>query len=328
MLTGPIMEKTDSLKKSPPRIRGLKYYVACKCYKRPLLVNLEITKRCNAKCDFCSCWQLGSPEELEDYAPIIKKLRPVVVSISGGEPLVRKNCFDLLKGMRPYCHYMVMITNGALLTEEVALKLSSSGLNQLSVSLDYLDNRHDDMRKIPGLFNRISAIVPKLTAKGYKITFNTVIMESNLDHILPIAHKAKAWGAGISFSAYCSLKRHDDKMMIQEDKLKKLEDLIIELKNLKRQLGHIKNSDYYLNGIPLYFRTGGGGRCKAGKNWVQVTPDGYIQPCSEMPRMCRFDEYDQDKVPKINCTECWYTCRGEAEAPHLAPERLMELIRA
>lgn len=328
MLTGRTMSLNGDLRTSPSRLRGFKWYFSCRLRKRPILVNLEVTKRCNARCDFCACWQVGSPNELPDYAPVAKKLRPLVLSISGGEPLVRKGWFDILKGIRPYCHYMVMITNGALLTEEVAGKLSEAGLNQLAISLDYTDDTHDSIRNIPGLFNKISAIVPKLTAKGYKIILNTVIMESNMEHIIPLAHQARSWGAGISFSAYCSLKRNDDDMMIKDEKLAKLDDIIIELKALKRSLGNIKNSDYYLNGIPGYFRTGGRGGCKAGRNWVQVTPDGYIQPCSEMPRICRVEEYDQKKLPKINCATCWYTCRGEAEAPRFAPDRLIELIKA
>lgn len=322
------MVEKYNLKNSPPASRGFKYYIGCKLNKRPLLVNLEVTKHCNARCDFCSCWQVGSPDELSDYTPVIKKLRPVVCSISGGEPLVRKNWYELLKNIRPYCHYMVMITNGALLDEDVVDRLSDAGLNQLAVSLDYMDETHDRIRKIPGLYKKISEIIPKLTARGYKIILNTVIMEANLDHIIPLAHKAKAWGAGISYSSYCSLKRSDDELMIRNDKIKKLDGIIAELKELKKSLGHIRNSNYYLNGVSKYFREGGMGECKAGRNWVQVTPDGYIQPCSEMPRMCKFDEYEQKKVPKITCTECWYTCRGEAEASHLAPDRLIELIRA
>lgn len=317
-----------NLRESPSRLRGFWYYFACRYHKRPYLVNLEVTKRCNARCDFCACWQVASPDELRDYVPVVKRLRPVVLSISGGEPLVRKDWFEVIRDVRPFCHYMIMVTNGALLTPEVVERLSEAGLNQLAVSLDYIDDRHDEVRKIPGLFNKISTIVPQMAADGYKVVLNTVIMESNLDHIIPLVHRAKSWGAGISFSSYCSLKRNEDGLMIRDEKIGRLEDLITELKILKRQLGNIKNSNYYLDGIPDYFRRGGRGNCRAGKNWVQVTPDGYIQPCSEWPRICRYDEYSQDRIPKIQCTECWYTCRGEAEAPHLAPARLLELIRA
>lgn len=316
------------LKTSPHWLRGVKYYVACNYFKRPYLVNLEVTKHCNAKCDFCACWQAGSPNELKDYAAVVRRFRPVVLSITGGEPLVRKDLINILKRVRPYCHYMVMITNAGLLTEEIADNLSGAGLNQLAISLDYLDERHDAIRHIPGLFKKITDLVPRLTAKGYKIFLNTVIMEANLDHIIPLAHKAASWGAGISYSAYCTLKKQVEEMMVQEKMFRKLEDVINELKRLKHTLGNIRNSDYYLNGVPEYFRKGGMGNCKAGRKWVQVAPDGFVQPCSELTRFCRYDEYKRENMPDINCTECWYTCRGEAEAPHLAPGRLLELMRS
>jgi len=316
------------LTRSPSAWRGIKYFLGCNLKKRPYLVNLELTKRCNAKCAFCACWQEEKQEELEDFAPVVKKLRPLVLSISGGEPLIKKGWDEILKGMRPYCHYMVMITNGAILTEKVADKLSEVGLNQLAISLDYLDETHDEIRQIPGLYKKICDIVPKLTAKGYKILLNSVIMESNLDHIIPLAHTAKSWGAKISYSSYCALKRDDKDKMVSEEKLQKLEHIVSELKRLKKTLGNIGNSDYYLDGIPKYFKQGGMGNCRAGKNWVQVNPDGNIQPCTEMPKICNFKDYSRKGVPDITCTECWYACRGEAEAPHLTPDRLLELIRS
>lgn len=322
------MNNSGNLKVSPSPFRGFRWFLGCKFRKRPLLVNLEITKRCNAKCQFCSYWHDKSPREIEDYVPVVKKFKPLVLSITGGEPLIRKNYYEILKSVRPHCHYMVMITNGSLLTEDVAERLSSAGLNQLAVSLDYADEMHDNVRGIPGLYKKISDIIPRLTSKGYKILLNTIIMEANLDHIIPLVHKAKSWGAGISFSAYCSLKKSDDELMVSEDKFRQLEDVVAEIKSLKRSLQNIKNSDFYLNGMLKYFRVGEMNKCKAGKNWLQVTPDGLVKPCSELPVMCSFDEYRQKNVPKITCKNCWYTCRGESEAPHFAPGRLIELIRA
>lgn len=322
------LQNNGSLVESPPAPRGVKYYLACRLLKRPYLVNLEVTKHCNAKCDFCAYWQEASPNELKDFSPVIKKLLPIVASVTGGEPLIRKDLIDIIKGIRPYCHYLVMVSNGALLTEDIADSLSLAGLNQLAISLDYLSDKHDEVRKIPGLFNKISTLIPRLTAKGYKIVLNTIIMEANLDHIIPLAHQAKAWGAGISFSSYCSLKKGDDSLMVTGKKIKRVDEIIAELKTLKSSLGHIRNSNYYLNGVANYFRSGGTKDCKAGKNWLQVTPQGFIKPCSELQPLCSYSEFRQGMVPEITCTQCWYTCRGESEASHLSPDRLIELFRA
>lgn len=312
--------------KRPPWYRGAFYYFRCLAMGKPRLVNLELTKKCNASCSFCTYWQMDSKNEISDYSPIVKMFKPVVLSITGGEPLMRKNYDEILRKVRPYCHYLSLITNGALLNENSARKLAEVGVNQISVSLDYLSDEHDRVRMISGLFDHISKTLPKLTAAGYRLSLNTIIMESNLDQIVPIAHKAKEWGVDVSYSAYCSLKSDDDSQMVKEQRLERLLKVVEELKLLKRKLHNIKNSDYYLSKLHQYFKNGCVPGCKAGERWIQVTPDGYIQQCSELPRLCHYTEFSKEKLKKISCCKCWYTCRGEAEANPLEPRRLFELM--
>ncbi len=313
---------------SPPPVRGIWYLTRCILRGQPRLVNLEITKRCNARCTFCSCWQVGKGEELADYSDVIKKFRPVVVSVSGGEPLLRKDYAEVLTSLRPYCHYLGIITNGVLLNEESAKKLARAGVNHTSVSLDYLGTQHDEARKVSGLYDHLATTIPHLSKLGHRIVLNTIIMDSNLDEILPIAYRAKEWGAMVSFSAYCSLKKDQDGEMVRSRRHAQLVGICSELKALKRTLGHIRNSDYYLDRVPGYFRDGRMANCQAGYRWVQVTPDGYVQQCSELPRVCHYSEYDRSKIKPSTCEKCWYTCRGEAEAPWYEPRRMLEFIKA
>jgi len=284
-----------------------------------------VTKRCNAKCDFCSYWEEKGPPEMGDYTDVVKAFRPVVLSLSGGEPLIRRNLHEIIKKLRPYCHYVALVTNGTLLTEERAKELFDAGVNQLSVSLDFTDETHDKMRGVPGLFKKITKIVPDLAAKGYNVAFNTVIMDTNIDHIIPLAKKAFDWGVGVSFSTYCNLKNDNHLHTMKDENFIRLDEIVKELKRLKRVQKNIKNSDYYLDRIPQFVRNGGIPNCKAGERWVQVTPDGYLQPCSELDRFAHYSEYSQKILPKITCTKCWYACRGEAEANPVQPRRLIEL---
>ena len=320
------IKKKTMCKPSP--WRGAFYWLRCKLTHRPTLVNLEFTKKCNASCSFCACWQVESPNEMTDYAPLVAKFKPVVCAVSGGEPLLRKNYAELLKTVRPHCHYLAIITNGALLNEISAATLADAGVDQISVSLDYIGDQHSRQRKIEGLYQHIEKTLPVLAAQGYNIALNTIIMENNLDQIILIAHKAKEWGIKVSFSSYCPLKKDKSDLMISPESYKKLVKVVGEIRRLKRINRNIKNSDYYLENIPRYFRTGGIGNCKAGKLWVQATPDGYIQQCSELPRVSHFSDYETRKVEQPACTKCWYTCRGETEAPFLRPKRFLELIRA
>jgi MoaA/NifB/PqqE/SkfB family radical SAM enzyme len=295
---------------------------------RPRWLNIEVTKRCNAKCNFCGYWEERSPPEIDDYTAAVKLFRPVVLSLSGGEPLLRRDLHEMIKRLRPYCHYAAVVTNGTLLTEERARELFDSGVDQLSVSLDFIDDTHDKMRGVPGLFAKITKIVPDLAAKGFNMAFNTVIMETNLDHIVPLAKKAHEWGVGISFSTYCPHKNDNHDHVMSPENYEKLVSVVHEIKELKRANRNVKNSDYYLGRIPEFVMNNGIPDCKAGVRWVQVTPDGYLQPCSELPRYCHFTEYSRKNIPVIKCTKCWYACRGEAEANPVEPKRLIELAKS
>ena len=314
--------------KRPSRLRGIGYYLRCKLQKRPFLVNIEFTKLCNAKCFFCHCWQVESPNQMEDYGPVVQRFRPVVCAVSGGEPLLRKNFAELLAGIRPWCHYLQIITNASLLNVDTARELRRAGVNQISISLDFNSSHHDEVRKIDGLYDHICDIVPKLTAKGYNINFNTIIMESNLKDVIPLAHLAKKLGAGIGYSSFCTLKANEESELVQKEEIQELRSVITEIKKIKKQYGHVRNSLFYLDNIVPYFEKGGLEGCRAGHSFIQVTPDGYVQRCAEMPRMEHYSTYWTTNVGRTECTKCWYGCRGETEAPFLTPKRLPDLLRA
>jgi MoaA/NifB/PqqE/SkfB family radical SAM enzyme len=116
--------------------------------------------------------------------------------------------------------------------------------------------------------------------------------------------------------------------MVTPGRFEKLQEVIAEIKQMKLKYGHVKNSDYYLDNILTYFKTGGIGNCQAGKKWLQATPDGYVQQCSELPRVAHYTDYNPAEVKTPACTKCWYTCRGESEGPRLSFSRLKDLVRA
>jgi MoaA/NifB/PqqE/SkfB family radical SAM enzyme len=79
-------------------------------------------------------------------------LRPCVVQVSGGEPLMRPDLVDIVRAIkdRNGLPYTILVSNWSLMTEERYLELRAAGINQFSVSLDFPDQRHDDFRRPPG----------------------------------------------------------------------------------------------------------------------------------------------------------------------------------
>lgn len=309
------------------KLRGAAKLVKTTALGRPRLVNLEVTKFCNAKCDFCDYWRTTQSPALDDYVDVIRKIDPLAVAITGGEPLLRKDLPRLIRRIREnmFFIYIALITNGRLLTLPRARELSDAGLDQLSISMNRLGEAHDRERGIPGLFEHVSTLIPRLAETGLdNVHLNVVIMEENLDEIPRIVRQAYEWGAKVSFSSYTALKTGNREHLVNRKKLQRLEELVEELKELKRRLKNIVSSAYYLDRVCLYFRNGGVEGCRAGQKFIQVTPDGYLKACSEMPVAQHYTEYRRWRR-RQECTSCWYGCRGESQVP-VSLERIRELL--
>jgi MoaA/NifB/PqqE/SkfB family radical SAM enzyme len=308
---------------------GVVKYFVYKRRNRPILMNIEVTKRCNARCDFCDYWTSKRIDEMDDYLPIVRMVRPIVTSFTGGEPLMRKDLAQLIRRIRDNTryNYLCVITNGVLLDEKRASELWEAGVDQLSISLDFLGEEHDRMRGVPGLYSHLSSIIPRLRSVGFdNVQLNTVIMEDNLDQIPAIARQAYDWGVRVAFSSYAAVKTNNGSHTVGNGNLRKLNAVIAELIGMKRSLGNIITSDYYLKHVPVFFEHGAVEGCLAGRRWIQVTPDGYMKPCSEKPAFCHYTEYT-GTMPETKCQCCWFNCRGESQAP-LDLQRILELVRS
>ncbi len=280
-------------------------------------INLEVTKRCNARCDFCDYWQEKAARELADYVPVLKRLKPLSVGLTGGEPLLRKDLVQVIAGLRRNFGFLFisLITNGALLTRERGLELWRAGLDELSISLDYFDERHDQGRKIPGLVEHILEVVPQLTAAGVNLCFNVVIKRGNYLELPAMVERAAAMGVKISLSTYNCWRVNNDDYMVEREELTRLRGVLEELKQLKQRLGNITTSTYYLDRVAEFFEKRGISGCTAGVNWVQVTPDGMFKCCSDHPVAGHYTEWHEGFFEKTDCDRCWYSCRGAAQEP-------------
>src|SRR3954466_9826996 len=124
--------------------------------KRPVLVHFEVTMRCNAHCGFCDYWKTDASAkatELKSFADAARFFNPMVITFTGGEPTLRRDLEEVISAVNDAVtlKYMTLITHGGILSPERARALWKAGINQFNISLDYLDERHDGARGIPGL---------------------------------------------------------------------------------------------------------------------------------------------------------------------------------
>jgi MoaA/NifB/PqqE/SkfB family radical SAM enzyme len=210
---------------------------------------------------------------------------------------------------------MTLITHGAMLTAERAWSLWQAGINQFSISLDYLDERHDRARGIPGLSARILSAVPKMRERGIdNIRFNTVIKNDNIDEVSRIVRCAEELGVGVNLSVYTDAKNGNGSHLIQARQHEMIDALVTELLAFKRRRrGVITNSDYYLEQIPRYLRGEMREPCRSGIRTIHLDPTGQVKRCPDFP--ADFHWTDFRKYEPVNCNACYYACRGEAQAP-------------
>ena len=63
-------------------------------------LNLEVTKRCNAHCNFCDYWKTTNEDAIKDFTPIVQKLDPLSLVITGGEPLLRDDLVEIIRTIK------------------------------------------------------------------------------------------------------------------------------------------------------------------------------------------------------------------------------------
>lgn len=304
-------------------------YARLRLARRPVLVNFEVTMRCNARCPFCDYWRT-SPEmkarEVASFVEAAKAFDPMMITFTGGEPLLRPDLEDLVAGVNGAIRHtwMTLLTHGAMLTHERARALWDAGIGQFGISLDYLDERHDRARGIPGLAARILATAERLRSDGMTVRFNTVIKDDNLDEIMPLVRAAAAMRVGVNLSVYTDFKNGNRTHLLGAAHHARLEALVRELLAFKRaRRGILSNSDHYLSQIPRWVRGELTQPCQAGQDTVHIDPYGGIRRCPDFPTDGPWRDYAG--YAPIKCDRCFYACRGEAQAP-LRPDRFLDLL--
>ncbi|MBW2566801.1 MAG: radical SAM protein, partial [Deltaproteobacteria bacterium] len=124
------------------------------------LVAWEVTRNCNLSCIHCRASATMGPylNELDTDASLtlldqIREVGKPVVILTGGEPLLRADIFQIArygtqKGLR-----MVMAPNGTLITEAIAREMVEAGIQRISISLDgSTKESHDKFRQVEGAF--------------------------------------------------------------------------------------------------------------------------------------------------------------------------------
>ena len=145
--------------------------------KKPQLRNLflELTLRCNERCLHCGskCGEVSSDElTAEQYRTFLTQLKEdmstkgKMLDITGGEPLLRKDFFDILGAANELGFQWGMTSNGTLIDDHIARELKKVGMKTISISIDGLEETHDAFRRTPGGYKKAMEGIESLIRNG------------------------------------------------------------------------------------------------------------------------------------------------------------------
>ncbi len=167
------------------------------------LVAWETTRRCNLACKHCRAVAEDHPydNELDTEASfkLLDQIREVgtpIIILTGGEPLLRDDIFDIASYGTKIGLRMVMAPNGTLLNEDNVQKMMDSGIKRISVSLDgSTAETHDAFRGLEHAFEDSIRGIKIAKAAGLEFQINTTITKTNLEQIPKILKLAEDLGA-------------------------------------------------------------------------------------------------------------------------------------
>ncbi|HVO83704.1 MAG TPA: heme b synthase [Syntrophobacteria bacterium] len=167
------------------------------------LLAWEVTRTCNLSCVHCRAAAIDKPypnefstEECRSLLDEVVSFASPIIILTGGEPLLRRDIFEIAsygtaKGLR-----MVLATNGTLLDGETSRRLRGSGIQRVSISIDGATaGSHDRFRQVEGSFAGALRGMAFLKEAGLEFQINTTISRVNLEELPAIQNLAVELGA-------------------------------------------------------------------------------------------------------------------------------------
>lgn len=158
----------------------------------PFRYFLELTYRCNLQCPYCYVGNERNKNELtlQEWQNVIKQIPFYgIVTLVGGEPLIRKDFIDILATVaKQVWNKTHVVSNGILINDEIIKSFIKYKLLLLSVSLDGYGEKHNLNRGKEGIFDKIVSNLENLKAQkpNQMIDIKTIVLENNLDDLVKL----------------------------------------------------------------------------------------------------------------------------------------------
>lgn len=313
---------------------------------QPVYVQFYITARCNLTCNQCNIIYANSDVEecniyqIEHIAENFAKMKVAIVLLTGGEPFARKDLPEIIKAFEKRGIHVRMQTNG-FATEEQVEKCVEAGGKDISISLDSLMPVKQD--NINGGFNKswykaiksIALFSKYLDPENSFASLGCVLQKENIDDVKKIIKFGTKIGWFTSLVPIHitnqvkprGFRTFDQSLKFENNDYQKVDTLLEEIKDMKKNNYLLYDSDEYLENIKLFIRNEkitwrreNDNICDSPNLYFALLPNGEFSPCcdfrlknsypaysKEFPKIYR-DKIFRDEVKKVTsiCEGCMY----------------------
>lgn len=257
----------------------------------PFSVHFDVTYRCNERCVHCYLdhEDYGELEtaEIKDILTQLAVSGTLMLTFSGGEIFLRKDCFELLEFAKDLHFDIALKSNALMITAVRAARLRALGIRQVQVSVYSADPEvHDRITKVRGSFARSLQAIRFLRAQGLRVKIACPLMKQNLAGLRKLRALADELGVSYVIDMTITPKLDGDTSVLAlrnsaKDLMGVIEDPTLQGKSavdadVESAIGSAVSSgmesDAY-DGIP----------CSAGHNTCYISPYGDVYPCVQMP---------------------------------------------
>jgi AdoMet-dependent heme synthase len=252
----------------------------------PLNVHVDITYRCNERCQHCYLDHEDAGEmTTEEIKAVLRQLADAgtfFLTISGGEPLLRQDCLEILGYARKLSFNVKLKTNALLIGELQAGQLCELGIEQVQISVySHRATVHDSITKIRGSLLRTLDGIRRLKSRGVRVTIANVLMKDNLQDYAGVRSLARELGVHCTLDPTITPKMDGNTdilaMRVSGNELVPVfhdSAFVEDVDKFCEPPGPI--DDEILDGIP----------CSAGHTSCYISPYGDVYPCVQFPLTC------------------------------------------
>ena len=260
----------------------------------PLVMSWNVTRECNMKCSHCYINatdkrlnnELTTQEAKNLMHQIYEVSRPLLI-LSGGEPLLREDIFELIKYGSKIGLKMGLGSNGSLIDEKTARKLKKSGITTVSISLDsHIPAQHDEFRGVSGAWEKAVEACKALRKNNVLVQVNATLTQQNYNQIDEIMSLSESIGVE-NFHLF---------FLVPTGRGNKLTDISPEKYEEMITKTFAKTKNHSLNVrpscAPQFMRIAQGmgldmrqwiRGCIAGLYYCRIYPNGDVTPCPYLP---------------------------------------------